>query len=178
MTWTWRLAASGRRLVTVLPRCSFLLLTLALAACSSPSSPDGQAPLAVTRLGPETASFTYYSGMRQSQRLVVRDQATWQQTWSTIWSNTSAVPALPAVDFDREMVIVAALGERTSGGFSILVDRVTESGNGLTVSVRSVSPGSSCIVTLALTQPVDIVRVTRRDGMVSFTETTAVQNCN
>jgi hypothetical protein len=162
----------------VMPRGSFLLLTLALAACSSPSSPDEQTPVTVTRLGPEGASFTYYSGVRDAQRLVVRDQTAWQQTWTTIWSRTSPVPALPAADFDREMLIVAALGERNSGGFSILIDRMTETANGLTVSVRSVSPGSGCITTLALTQPVDIVRVTRRDGMVTFTETAAVQNCN
>ena len=162
----------------VVPRCSFLLLTLALAVCSSPSSPDEQSPVTLTRLGVEGASYAYYSGVRDAQRLVIRDQATWQQTWSAIWSRNSPVPALPAIEFDREMVIVAALGERNSGGFSILIDRVTESTTGLTVNVRSVSPGNGCITTQALTQPVDIARVTRRDGMVTFTESATVQNCN
>jgi PrcB C-terminal len=164
--------------VIVVRRSSFLLLTLALSACSSPTSADEQSPLTLTRLGPEGASLAYYSGLRDPQRLVIRDQATWQQTWSTIWSRTSPVPALPAADFDREMLIVAALGERPSGGFSILINGVTETANGVTVSVRSVSPGSGCITTLALTQPVDIARVTRRDGLVAFSETSAVQSCN
>jgi hypothetical protein len=155
-----------------------LVCALLLAACSSPTAPDADQPLTVTRLREGAFSFSYNSGIRDAQRLVIRDQATWQQTWNTIFSLTFPVPALPAVDFTREMVVLAALGERSSGGYSILIDSATETANGVTINVRSVSPGSNCGVTAALTQPLDIARVTRRDGSVAFAETTATQNCN
>jgi PrcB C-terminal len=110
-------------------------------------------------------------------RAVVRDAATWQLTWDEIWRDQSPVPPLPSVDFQREMVIVAALGEKPTGGYSILLEGVLESGSGLTVQVRSISPGARCATTLALTQPVDVARVTRREGRVLYAERTETQDC-
>lgn len=154
-----------------------LVVALLLASCSSPNAPGSSEPLVLTRLRPDLFSYSYYSGIRDSQRLVIRDQAAWQQTWNTISIGMSPVSAPPAIDFSREMVIVAALGERPTGGFSIFVDAATETTNGVTITVRSVSPGSGCAVTLAITRPVDIARVTRRDGTVNFAETVAIQAC-
>jgi hypothetical protein len=155
-----------------------LVCALLLAACSSPTRPDESQSLTVTRLQSGELSFSYYSGITESRRLVVRDQAAWQQVWNDIYKFTFPAPALPAVDFTREMVIVAALGQRPTGGFSIFIDGATETANGVTINVRSVSPGAGCAVTLALTNPVDIARVSRRDGTVAFAETSATQNCN
>ena len=156
-----------------------LVCALLLAACNAPNAPDeNQEPLTVTRLRQGAFSFSYNSGLTESQRLVIRDQATWQQTWDSIYRFSFPVPALPAIDFAREMVVVAALGQKPTGGYSIFVDGGTETANGVTINVRAVSPGSGCAVTLALTQPVDIARVTRRDGDVAFAEAHASQNCN
>lgn len=156
-----------------------LVFALLLAACSSPNAPDAaQQPLTVTRLRQGAVSFSYNSGVTDSQRLVIRDQATWQQTWDAIHRFMFPAPALPQVDFAREMVIVAALGQKPTGGYSIFIDGATETANGVTVNVRAVSPGNGCAVTLALTQPVDIARVTRREGNVAFAETNATLNCN
>ena len=75
-------------------------------------------------------------------------------------------------------VILVALGERPTGGYSIFIDRVTELQDGsIEVLVRSVAPGPTCGVTAALTQPVDIARVPRRDGSVSFRELAETHNC-
>jgi hypothetical protein len=153
--------------------CAFLL-----AACSSPNGPDASQPLSVTRLRAGTLSFSYHSGITQSQRLVIRDQAAWQQVWNDVYRFTFPAPELPTVDFTREMVVVAALGQKPTGGYSIFIDGATETANGVTINVRSVSPGANCAVTLALTSPVDIARVTRREAAVSFAETAATQNCN
>ena len=152
-----------------------LALVLLAAGCSSPTSPES---LTLVRLGSAAAPLTSYSGLRESQRLVIRDQATWQQTWSAIWSNTAPQPALPTIDFTREMVILAALGERPTGGYSIFVDSASETAAGVTIAVRSLASDSGCPVTLALTQPVDIARMTRRDGHVEFAETFAIQRCD
>lgn len=155
-----------------------LLCALLLAACSSPSGPDASQPLTVTRLRSGTLSFSYNSGLTESQRLVVRDQATWQQVWNDIYKFTFPAPALPAIDFTRDMVIVAALGQKPTGGYSIFIDGATETANRVTINIRAVSPGPGCAVTLALTNPVDIARITRRDATVAFAETATTQNCN
>jgi len=67
------------------------------------------------------------------------------------------------------MVVVAALGTHSTGGYSILVDgaSVVDS-NGTAVAIRSVSPGPDCLVTEAFTEPVDIARMEMRSGPVTF----------
>jgi hypothetical protein len=159
-------------------RVKVLVFTVLLASCNSPTEPSGNEPLTLTRLRADASPYSYNSALVQSQRLVIRDQAAWQQAWTTMWVITNRPPALPTIDFSREMVIVAALGERPTGGYGIFLDGATESATGVTINVRTVSPGNGCAVTLALTRPVDIARVTRRDGNVSFAELSSVQHCN
>ena len=73
--------------------------------------------------------------------------------------------------------MVVALGARSTGGYGILVDGANETENaGTAVTIRSISP-KNCIVTLAFTQPVDIARLPRRDGSVSFIERSEVHVC-
>jgi hypothetical protein len=151
---------------------------LCCVACgSSPFAPGGDQPLALARLQPGSGSFAYYTALRESQRLIVRDQAQWQDVWTAIWRTHTATPPLPAIDFTREMVVVAALGERPSGGFSIFVDSAFESAVGVTIAIRTVSPGSGCGVTAVFTQPVDIARLPLRTASITFDERPPVLAC-
>jgi hypothetical protein len=152
----------------------FAALCLDALACSAafdaPEQPG--TPMPVTRLRAEPYSFAGYSGLRQSERLVVRDAA----TWAAIWRNVTSAP-LPSVDFDREMIVVAALGERPTGGFDIVVESATASGDALTVRIRTIAPGPSCITTDVLTQPVDVARLPRTADVVRFVDDASVVDC-
>lgn len=151
--------------------------TVPPAAPQSPASPQAPAtPVTVTRLRPEPLSFTYNSGLTRAQRLVVRDEATWRELWASIWRGGS-VPPLPPVDFTREMLIVAALGQQPTGGHGIFVDGASAAAGGLAVRIRTVSPGPQCATSAALTEPVDIARLPRHDGPVTFEERAETQEC-
>lgn len=153
-------------------------LALACSGCAQPHAPDpGAMVVPVTRFRAEPYSFTFYSGLVDTQRLIVRDATAWQQVWSAIWRNQSPTPPLPAIDFGRDMVAVVALGQRATGGFAILVDSAATSADGLTIVVRSIAPRPSCIVTQALTQPVDLARLRRIDGVVTFMDKAEEQTC-
>ena len=166
--WRWRQRAS--RLVVV--------LVVTAAGCSHVVAPDQPATVVpVVRLRAEPYSFTFYSGLVEPQRLVVRDPATWSQVWATIWRNQSPTPPLPDHDFARDMLVVVALGQRSTGGYSILIDSAEATSDGVTVLVRAVVPGAGCGVTLALTQPVDIARLPRTDATVKFRDRTVQQFC-
>lgn len=135
-------------------------------------------PIQIERLRAEPYPLTPYSGLADSARIVVRDTETWRATWSAIWRTHSPEPALPNVDFSREMLVVAALGTRSSGGYSILVDSAYQHNDHVEVVVRKISPGSRCFVTGALTQPVDVARLPRSPLPVRFREESLVHNCN
>lgn len=162
-------------------RASFLLLVGACASalgCSgSIGAPDRSATVAVTRLRSDPYSFLYVSGLRQPERVVIRDDATWRAAWSALWPGAGPSSAPPNVDFSREMIVLAALGERSSGGYSILVDSATTGASGLTIWISTISPGVRCARVAAFTQPVDIARMTRSDAAVHFVDVPRVSEC-
>ena len=157
---------------------------VALACDAAPTPPELRSTLdagdrvAMTWLRGEPSPLTFGSGLREPARSVVRDDALWAATWTAIWSRHDPQPALPPVDFDREMVVVAALGERSSGAHAILLDSATVHGGTLVVHLRTIAPGPRCFVTAALTQAVDAARLARHDGPVEFRERAEVRDCD
>jgi len=94
------------------------------------------------------------TGIGESRRLVIRDANGWDQFWSEL-----AVGDRPDVDFSRDVVVAVAAGQRSTGGYEIAVDRVTQVDGELQVEVVERTPGPNCLTTTSLTQPVDVVVV-------------------
>lgn len=165
---------------------AMMLLCLATASCSpAAKSPDdgsprreAAGPVTVTPL--DSSLQNYYrhsSGYGDSARLVIRNRDQWDDVWSRIVSNHGPKPPAPTIDFSREVIIVAALGTRATGGYSIAVTDVSEESAGLVATVVRTNPGPTCGTTAALTAPVDIVRVNRLDVPVRFVEQQRVTDC-
>ena len=117
----------------------------------------------------------FNSRQNASQRLVVRDQQTWNEVWQltgpqTLGPATNWKPVLdplPAVDFTREILIVASYGF-TDQINRIRVEAAAVSSAGLTVWVRRVT--QRCYGLDALGNPTDIVRIQRIDSSVHFVD--------
>ena len=148
---------------------------LVLNGCSSPSSPSSS--LSLTRFRAEPTSFLASSGYDQPLTLVIHDRDTWARTWNDINRSLSPAPALPEIDFTKEMVLVAAIGSRPSSGFEVVFTGATESGDVVTVDVESRSPGPTCVLLPVVTAPVDLARIPRRNGAIVFRSTPKVVNC-
>jgi hypothetical protein len=139
----------------------------------STKSALGEEPVALRQLMQES-----YTGLPDSLRTALRDATARADLWRHAYATRSAAPVLPAVDFDREMVVVAALGRRTSGGFAIYLDSARVHSGALEIFVRSVSPGPTCFTTAALTEPVAAAAVPRSLLPVRFVEQHATQGCS
>jgi hypothetical protein len=158
------------------------LLTLVALGCVSSGSDSrkgAEAPMSVQPLDSSLANYyRYNSGYGDSARLVVKTADEWSRLWTRIVSNHGPTPPTPAIDFSKEMLLVAAMGTRATGGYSIEIEAVDRDSSGITASVRSRSPGKSCGTTSALTAPVAIVRVPRSDKPVRFVEENILTNCD
>lgn len=165
----------------VFVRAAAVAVAVVFAGCSSVSEPvgppEGSANLLILPFeGRDVAGFIYGS-LRSRERLVVRTTEAWEEIWSRMTSNYTPQPPAPEVDFESEMVIIASMGSRPTGGFGINVVQVAESEGTVYVVVNETSPGSRCMTTQALTSPVTAVRVQRRDGPVTFLERESVSDC-
>ena len=109
----------------------------------------------------ETLLAESYSGLAERRREVVRDEASWARLWTEIHAGVTPVPERPRVDLVRHMLIVVASGSRPSGGFSIKVTRVTTRGDRLDVEVLEDCPPPGARASLAVSQPVEVVRLAR-----------------
>jgi hypothetical protein len=134
----------------------------------------------VRRLRPERATFEYYSGIGDSLRTVIGDEQHWREVWARIHRDERPIPPVPAIDWSRELVIVAALGRRSSGGFAIRIDSAYQRADTLEIVVRTEMPGRNCMLTAAFSQPVDLARLPRPAAAlpVRFRESTHAEPCD
>lgn len=144
------------------------------AAVSRPDSASAGA-------APVSAAFTrivtqHTSGFDEAAQRVIRDQAAFQAAWKTVLGGIPGDPP-PAVDFTKEMVILVALGGRSTGGHAVRIDAVTPSGDGAVVRYTVTRPGQGCMTTQSLTSPVEMVRAPRVNGAVRFDGRDVVQPC-
>jgi hypothetical protein len=151
-----------------------LLLAPWAAACDNdspvaPNLPDG--PVQVVALYAATNS-----GFVDSTRQVVRTETAFETAWEDVVGSIMPPPELPTVDFQRDMVLVVAQGERPQGCHSIQVTDAFGDGIDLTVTVTETEPTPSCGgCTQAVVQPVEVVRVPRADQVDFRTE--IADNC-
>lgn len=142
-----------------------------------PIAPLTGTPIALTRFGTDSTAFALYSGVREPANPMIRDAAAWSELWQSIHATMVPVPPLPEVDFDREMIVAAALGTRNTGGYNVLLAEAAEEEGSVQIQVIETSPGVDCVTTQALTQPIDLARMVRRDGAVRFLVTQQVRRC-
>jgi protease stability complex PrcB-like protein len=149
------------------------IASLVLAACAFAAACAGAGPSAGSDAQPiiQTVISETHSGLAEARRAVIRDAASWARLWSEIHAGRIPAPALPAVDFEREMLIAVASGTRPTGGFSIQVTGVTTRGDRLEIAVLERCPDADAIVTMALTQPVAVVRVAKLTQTPTFQDT-------
>jgi hypothetical protein len=139
----------------------------------TPPAPPPAAPDAAPALEPIRGPFAGYPG---TERLVVKDAARWREVWAALQGGLRDAPP-PEVDFAREMVLVAALGSRPTGGFTVGFERPRLEGGVLVVDVVEGRPGPGCMVTQAFTQPVAVARLARHEGEVRFADVRRVNRC-
>lgn len=159
-----------------------VLVIVALSSCAALRSAAAQSAselgaLSVTRLRAGARAFSTYSGITEDSNFVVRDSAAWRQLWERINKPFIPPPALPPIDFAREMVVVAALGAKPSAGYDVTISSVGRGSDGMEVSVRTRAPAPGCPVEAVVTQPVDLARVPFTAGPVRFRETSEVIPC-
>lgn len=114
------------------------------------------------------------AGAPPPQEMVFTDAAAWE-------SFRQQYPglSLPDVDFATQNVAAVFLGVRNTGGYSVRIDRITYDSEARHTRLFATErqPGPGCIVTQALTYPLDIVVFPARPGTFEWVRATDVVAC-
>ena len=134
----------------------------------------GPPPLTVTSVATLNAPDGVFDAAAQQ---VLREQAAWQALWTRLHANVSPAPALPAIDFTKDMVVIAAMGMKSHGGYKIAITAAADEAGKVTVEVTETSPGARCMNAMMMTSPVAVARLPRRGGDVTFNVVRKVVDC-
>jgi hypothetical protein len=167
------------------------LLTLVIAPGCAPAGEtqtDAAAPEARTTMSQEVSMLRRFpeevqgalrvnSGMETTTREAIRDRGEWDRLWSRLNARGGRPITRPEVDFAREMVLVAAMGRRRTGGYIVRIESARTEGGEVVATVVETSPGPRCGAITMATAPADAVVVTRSTLPVRWDVRQVVTDC-
>ncbi len=115
-------------------------------------------------------------GLPTPEQAIIADESSWKAFWIAAHASQSAAPPLPAVNFSREVVLVASMGRRSSTGYSISMLPLY-SARGMEIQVTNKAPGKNCGTAPTETSPTDVIRIAKTSMPVTFTSRSISQDC-
>ncbi|KYC45755.1 MAG: hypothetical protein APG12_00610 [Candidatus Methanofastidiosum methylothiophilum] len=109
----------------------------------------------------------YYSGLIEKNNYIINNESEWQSFWNKFNKNNLETQAI-SIDFTKYTVIAVAMGEKNTGGYSIKIKKVLEYSDKVEVIIEEKPPSKEDMVTMALTQPYDIVYIPKTSKSILF----------
>lgn len=148
-----------------------LAAALAAAGCGDDAAPVNPGDAATTgdevgvlRGFPPSTSGGYATPAQE----VLRDAPAWAAAWKRANAHMAPVPAAPEVDFGKEMVALAALGERRSAGYGVEIVGARRSEGKLRVLYAVHEPPAGTVSAAVMTNPWHAVVLPRTDDPVEW----------
>lgn len=112
------------------------------------------------------AAGTHAAGVTGRVSETFSDRASFEAFWKTISAGTTPAPTAPVVDFSTDMVIAVSPGQMPTGGYDVDIRGVADEDTRIVVTVAVIKPAG--FVTMALTQPYQIIRIKKTDLPVEY----------
>jgi hypothetical protein len=109
---------------------------------------------------------THAQGITGRINEVLADRASLDAFWRMVAAGTEPPPAVPAVDFTKDMAIAVSPGVMNTAGYTVEITKVTSDGARLTVTVVVTKPTG--FVAEVLTQPYHVITLGKTDLPVEF----------
>ncbi len=116
-----------------------------------------------------------FGGPPGPARLVIRDEGAWMEFLTGLAGPMlEELPEVRDVNFTRNIILVAALGQRPTAGYGVSIEAVYESGGRLFVDVLETTPEPGSVLAQVMSAPVAAVLVAVHVGPVTFMERSEV----
>jgi len=118
----------------------------------------------ILRAFPPSAS----GGIEAAAQEVLRDAPSWAAAWKRANAHMAPVPSAPEVDFAKEMVALAALGQKPSAGFGVEIVGVRRAEGKVRILYAVSEPPPGGMSATVLTNPWHAVVLARTDDPVEW----------
>ena len=118
---------------------------------------------AVDEISFRTLDQGTYSCLTPATNLVIRRPADWETLWQRYQGMMEPPAPVPAVDFEKEMVVAVMMGLKPTGGYAIRIERIEPTHDTLKIFIAQQTPGPDSIVTQCFTAPFHFVAVAKSE---------------
>ena len=122
-----------------------------------------------------SSGFLYGNGIEgiSKSNSIVKNRKDWELLVNKMnLGNTSSLKLKKSsIDFSNEMVVCVFDTIRNTGGFKIEIDKIYIENDRTRIDYTIVRPAFKDKVTMVITQPYQIVKTTKREGEIIFTNT-------
>ena len=148
----------------------FLILSVFLFSCSGSNG-------VMSKVEFEVLVNSFYSSVTEKKEIIATDRDEYIKIMNIAYEYLDRVPEIQEVDFNRYIVIAVFMGAKTSGGYSITVDKIIEKSDKITVYINEISPGKNCITTDAITYPFELIKIPKTDKKIIFKTRGITKDC-
>ena len=152
---------------------AFLAAAMLLAGCEAKPG-DGGGGGAVGEVSVDEGAIlrrfpaSTTGGPEQPARSILRDASAWSDAWAKANAHVTPTPKAPTVDFEKGMVALAAMGRKSTAGYSVEIVGAREEGGKLLVLFVEREPAKEAVLATVVTAPWHAVVVTRSDLPVEW----------
>ncbi|NOS86813.1 MAG: protease complex subunit PrcB family protein [Ignavibacteria bacterium] len=148
---------------------AFIISTV-IAGCSSQGNDEKKLPMEIILDGT-------YSAIEEKREILLNNNDDYQKLMTQVYSNLDQMPRIPVVDFNKNSVVAVFIGNRSNGGYMVVIDSISEGSKNLTVNITETTPGKNCMVTDAITRPFSLVKIPKTELKPVFKTKQIVKDC-
>lgn len=109
-----------------------------------------------------------HCNIEETQYSHIESKEVLESVFSKINSTREPGLSIPEIDFSESSVLFLAMGQRTTGGYTISVDRIVTEDNNWVVFVKKKGPGPTDFVTDVITTPYILVSIPKTTASIVF----------
>jgi len=117
------------------------------------------------------------SGYSKFTTIEIHNVKELSEVWVNLFAKYDRKPPIPTIDFEKKMLIAVALGERNNGSYSIKIESILETKNGITVITEENKPGNTCNSTSVMVYPFQLIEISKTTNPITFTKIIKTNEC-
>ena len=107
------------------------------------------------------------SGHTARRSYIINNNPEWTELWASA-ARADLNGQIAAIDFSQKTLIAVFQGKQNTGGYSIEIQKVIETSDRITVSVKEISPAATCDVIQSSTAPFTIITIPKTSKEIVF----------
>ncbi len=153
-------------------RFIFIFISILFFACSS-----SQVTVSEKQLTYKSVYVSQDSGFEAHQTKTITNQNEFEEIWTQAMSRFHDKPEIPTIDFEKNQVLLIALGVKNNGGYKFQIDRIIENKNSIVVYYFENKPGANCVTTQAIVFPFELIEIPKNSKKTEFISTEKIVEC-